>query len=164
VGAHDHSATPLPAGGASASAVGPGEGRVIQFGPVRLTVKEDGARTRGTLAIVEFAADGPFPSPPPHVHREHEEGFYVLEGELEFAVGEDKVRAPAGTFVMVPIGVPHTFGNPHGAPVRVLATFSPDFYLRYFDEIAPLFASDPPDPAAAGQVMARYATEAVPRR
>jgi mannose-6-phosphate isomerase-like protein (cupin superfamily) len=164
VAAHDHPATPLPAGAAGASAVGPGEGRVIQLGQVRLTVKEDGSRTRGTLAIVEFAAEGTFPSPPPHVHREHEEGFYVLEGELEFTVGEDKVRAPAATFVMVPIGVPHTFGNPHGAPVRVLGTFSPDFYLRYFDEVAPLFVSGRPDPTAVGQVMAGYATEAVPMR
>jgi mannose-6-phosphate isomerase-like protein (cupin superfamily) len=157
---HEHPATPdRPSPGAAAA--GPGEGREIRIGQLRLMVKEDGSRTRGTLAIGEFAAEGAFQSPPPHLHREHEEGFYVLEGELEFTVGDRKLHAPAGTFVMVPIGVPHTFANPHEAPVRFLVTFTPDFYLRYFEEVAPLFASGRPDPAAVGRIMARYATEAV---
>jgi quercetin dioxygenase-like cupin family protein len=141
--------------------LGPGGGRVVQLGPLRMTVKEDGSRTRGTLAMVEFAAQGAFVSPPPHIHREHEEGFYVLEGELEFTVDGQKLRAPAGSFVMVPTGVAHTFANPYDAPVRFLTTFTPDFYLRYFEEVAPLFAGGRPDPAAVGQIMARYATDAV---
>ena len=157
---HEHPTSPnRPA--TAASAVGPGEGQTIEIGQVRLTVKEDGSRTRGTLAVVEFAAEAAFHSPPLHLHYEHEEGFYVLEGELEFTVGDQKLRAPAGTFVMVPIGVPHSFANLYDAPVRFLGTFTPDFYLRYFEEVAPLFASGPPDPAALSQVMARYATEAV---
>ena len=65
-----------------------------------------------------------------------------------------------GGWVMVPIGVPHTFGNARTERVRFLATMSPDFYVRYFDEIAPLFSDGPPDPKAVGQIMARYATDA----
>jgi oxalate decarboxylase/phosphoglucose isomerase-like protein (cupin superfamily) len=87
-------------------------------------------------------------------------GFYILEGELEFTVGAERIVAPAGTWVMVPIGVTHTFGNARAERVRFLATMSPDFYVRYFEEIAPLFAAGPPDPAAVGEIMARYATEA----
>jgi oxalate decarboxylase/phosphoglucose isomerase-like protein (cupin superfamily) len=112
------------------------------------------------MAILEFEAQGAFPSPVPHFHREHEEGFYVLEGELEFTVGGERIVAPAGTWVMVPIGVHHTFGNARAGRVRFLATMSPDFYVRYFDEIAPLFATGRPDPKAVGEIMARYATEA----
>ena len=54
--------------------------------------------------------------PDPHVHREHVDSFYVLEGELVFGVGSrlDKVRAPAGTFVSVPQNVVHTFANKSG--------------------------------------------------
>jgi len=126
-----------------------------------MMVKEDGSRTRGTLAVIEFEAPGPFPSPVPHAHRNHEEGFYVLEGELEFTVGTEKILAPAGTWVMVPIGVPHTFGNARSEGVRFLATMSPDFYVHYFEEIAPLFAAGRPDPRAVGQIMARYATDAI---
>src|SRR3954452_19047803 len=124
-----------------------------------MTVKEDGSRTRGTLAVLEFEASGAFPSPVPHFHRNHEEGFYVLEGELEFTVGSETIAAPAGTWVMVPIGVPHTFRNARSEPVRFLGTMSPDLYVHYFEEISPLFASGHPDPKAIGEIMARYHTE-----
>jgi mannose-6-phosphate isomerase-like protein (cupin superfamily) len=161
VSAHDHPGFSLD-GDAQVSVVRPGEGHVVELGPIRMTVKEDGSRTRGTLAVIEFEAPGVFPSPVPHVHRNHEEGFYILEGELEFTVGTEKIVAPAGTFVMVPIGVPHTFGNARSEPVRFVATMSPDFYVRYFEEIAPLFAAGRPDSKAVGQIMARYATEPLP--
>ena len=51
--------------------------------------------------------------PGPHVHRAHVDAFYVVEGELRFGVDPDvePVRAPAGTFVLVPPGVVHTFAN-----------------------------------------------------
>jgi mannose-6-phosphate isomerase-like protein (cupin superfamily) len=144
-----------------ANIVLPGEGRVIELGPLRLTVKEAGERTRGTLALVELEASTTFHSPPPHIHRAHEEGFYVLDGELEITTGGKKVRAKPGTFVMVPIGVPHTFGNATREPVRFLCTISPYHYVRYFEEVAPLFAAGAPDARAVGAIMARYATEVV---
>ena len=56
-------------------------------------------------------------APHPHIHHAHEEGFYILEGELEFVVGTQTVRAGQGSFVMVPIGVAHTFSNPMERPV-----------------------------------------------
>jgi mannose-6-phosphate isomerase-like protein (cupin superfamily) len=102
----------------AANVVLPGHGRVIEIGPLRLTVKEAGERTRGVLALVELEASTTFHSPPPHVHRAHEEGFYVLDGTLEVTAGTEKVHATPGTFVMVPIGVPHTFGNATSGPVR----------------------------------------------
>jgi mannose-6-phosphate isomerase-like protein (cupin superfamily) len=49
--------------------------------------------------------------PEPHVHREHVDAFYVLDGELIFAFGPEQVEAgaPAGTFVSVPQNVVHSF-------------------------------------------------------
>jgi mannose-6-phosphate isomerase-like protein (cupin superfamily) len=49
----------------------------------------------------------------PHIHREHVDSFFVLEGELVFGVGPEveDVRAPAGTFVSVPQNVVHSFRN-----------------------------------------------------
>jgi mannose-6-phosphate isomerase-like protein (cupin superfamily) len=51
--------------------------------------------------------------PEPHVHREHVDSFFVLEGELVFGLGPDveEVLAPEGTFVSVPQNVVHTFKN-----------------------------------------------------
>jgi len=159
---HDSSRTSRPSVATpQANIVLPGEGRVIELGSLRMTVKESGGRTRGTLALVEFSAAGAFHSPPPHIHREHEEGFYVLDGELELTAGTETIRAKPGTFVMVPIGVAHTFGNATSEPVRFLATLSPDHYVHYFEEIVPLFAAGAPDPKAVAAIMARYATEVV---
>jgi quercetin dioxygenase-like cupin family protein len=47
------------------------------------------------------------PGPRPHIHRDHEEAFYVLEGELTVRVGTRTITAPAGSFVMVPRDVTH---------------------------------------------------------
>lgn len=51
--------------------------------------------------------------PDPHVHQQHTDAFYVLEGELCFSLGPEvePVQAPAGTFVTVPPEVVHTFAN-----------------------------------------------------
>ena len=42
-----------------------------------------------------------------HVHREHAESLYVLEGELELTVDGEVIRAVEGTWLQVPAGVAH---------------------------------------------------------
>jgi quercetin dioxygenase-like cupin family protein len=42
-----------------------------------------------------------------HVHREHLEGIYVLEGALEVTLDGTPVRAAAGTWIAIPPGVRH---------------------------------------------------------
>ena len=137
-----------------------GEGRSITMGPIHLTVLEDGTNTRGTMAIAEFTFPPHSPSPFPHVHHAHEEGFYVLEGELEFNVHGETIRASAGSFVMVPIGVPHTFSNPGENSARFLNTFTPPQYIHYFEEMSELVSrSGPPTLEQGRALMARYDTE-----
>lgn len=51
-----------------------------------------------------------------HVHEQYEEVFYVLEGEVEYRLGEGWTVAPAGTTVCVPRGVVHAFRNASQAP------------------------------------------------
>jgi quercetin dioxygenase-like cupin family protein len=65
--------------------------------------------------------------PDPHVHRVHTDAFYVVEGDLRFGLGADvaPVRAPAGTFVLVPPHVIHTFVNESAAAVRWLNFHAP---------------------------------------
>src|SRR4051812_5855396 len=51
--------------------------------------------------------------PDPHVHREHVDAFYLLEGELVFALGpeQERITVGAGSFVAAPENVVHSFGN-----------------------------------------------------
>jgi quercetin dioxygenase-like cupin family protein len=71
-----------------------------------------------------------------HVHREHTDAFYVLEGELTFAVGPgaDTISLPAGGFVAVPPNVVHSFANEGSADACWLNFHAPDTgfaaYLR----------------------------------
>lgn len=142
----------------TAITVPPGGGRTARVGPLTVTWKEEGAATGGRLAVGEVELPPGF-SPPAHVHREHEEGFYVLAGDVEFQVGDQTIRATPGVWVLVPIGVPHTFANPGSTPARFLMTLSPNRYVGYFDEVGQLFQAGPPAPADILAVMARYATE-----
>ena len=120
-------------------------------------------RTRGALGIAEFEVPPQSHDvPPPHVHHGHEEGFYILEGELEFVVGMGAVRAGQGSLVMVPIGVAHSFRNLTDRPARFLGTFTPRRYLSYFEELSQLHqATGSPSLRQFAELMARYDTEVV---
>src|SRR5215208_4930908 len=97
------------------------------------------------------------PGPLPHLHRDHEEAFYVLEGELTVRVGARKITAPEGSFVVIPRGVVHQPSNPGTEPTRVLLIFSPAGMDHFFEEAAegriPLQAG-PTDPEIQEKVKA----------
>lgn len=146
----------------SAIVLKPGEGRTISLGSLQMVVQEDGTHTRGTLGIAEFEVPPHAPTPPPHIHHAHEEGFYILEGELEFLAGTQSVRASQGTLVMVPIGAVHTFSNPTDKPARFLNTFTPPLYIGYFEEMSKLIQADNAlSQHQFAELMARYDTEVV---
>ncbi len=70
------------------------------------TVKASAKHTGGSFEVIESVGSG---GPPPHVHREREEAFYVLEGALNFVLGDDRFEAGPGSFVFVPRGTRHGF-------------------------------------------------------
>lgn len=82
----------------------------------------------------------------PHVHREHADGFYVLSGEIAVRLGaeQEPVIARAGTLVLIPAGVTHSFDNDSAGEARFLNFHAPDGgfaqYLRTredFDQFDP---------------------------
>jgi quercetin dioxygenase-like cupin family protein len=44
-----------------------------------------------------------------HTHADHVDSFYVLEGEIEFLLGDERVVAGPGTWVAAPVGAVHGF-------------------------------------------------------
>jgi quercetin dioxygenase-like cupin family protein len=60
-----------------------------------------------------------------HVHSREAESFYVLEGQVVFQLGQIRQIAPAGTFVNLPVGVPHCFRNETSSVARLLITVAP---------------------------------------
>ena len=65
------------------------------------------------------------PIAPLHVHDRDDEAWYVLEGTLGFHRGDELVDAPAGTAVLVPAGMPHSFWNAGPGPTRYVLVMTP---------------------------------------
>jgi quercetin dioxygenase-like cupin family protein len=118
---------------------------------------------RPEIAITWSRYAGGERGPDLHVHREHTDAFYVLEGELTFAVGPaaEPIRVAAGGFVAVPPDVVHAFANESGAEARWLNLHAPDMgfaaYMRALRDGAPV-GFDSFDPPADG---GRPAAEAI---
>lgn len=76
------------------------------------------------------------PSPPLHLHRRTDEGFYVLQGALCLLIeDETRVHGP-GEFALVRRGQRHSFWNP-GEEAAVYLTFiSPAGFEAYFAELS----------------------------
>jgi quercetin dioxygenase-like cupin family protein len=80
---------------------------------------------RDELALIEFALEPGFEGPSAHAHDDHVDSFYVLEGEVDFLVGDEWMRLPAGSFVAAPTGVTHAFATHDGQRARLLNIHAP---------------------------------------
>ena len=138
--------------------VGPHDGKELP-NPIggRMVVKVRDEDTGGAYSIHDNTIPPGSQGPRPHIHRRHEETFYVLEGELAVRVGSRTITAPAGSFVVVPRGEVHQPSNPRPEPTRVLLMFSPAGMDRFFQEAAerrmPLQAA-PTDPEVLEELAA----------
>lgn len=112
----------------------PGEGRTIGVvGDIYrfLAIGED---TDGRYALME-AIVPPGGGPPPHIHSREEEGFYILEGEITFQLGEERFVAVAGTFANMPVGSLHSFKNESSKPAKMLISVAPAGLEKMFFEV-----------------------------
>ena len=111
----------------------PGEGELLSKPHRELWVKA----LIPELNLGEYSVGPEYKGAGPHYHERHADSFYVLEGELEFQVDGETVRAPAGTSVVIPPGVVHAFTNPGLGPARFLNIHTPESafveYLRARD-------------------------------
>jgi len=136
----------------------PNEGKGVKLAGQPMTFLVTGSDTRHT-SMFEWTIPPGF-STGLHVHRVQEETFYVLEGECDWQVGNERVRAVPGTYLFLPPGVPHNIGNASDRIARVLMTVSPPGHERYFEELAETVArGGAADPAVIAELRARYDTD-----
>jgi len=113
----------------------------------------DGA-VASAVEIWEHEGSGP----PKHVHAEHDEIWYVLQGQFRFVLGDAELIARAGDVVVGPRGVPHTFCA-ETTDARMIDIHSPGGFERFFVQAGtPAAALVPPEPtqvAAPEQLRAR---------
>jgi quercetin dioxygenase-like cupin family protein len=140
--------------------------RYLWFLSNLVAVRLGGSETGGRYALVEVAGP-PGDQPPLHLHREDDEIFHVLEGEMTLhQAGEAPRKLGAGETAFASRGVPHTYVVDSDEPARWLVLSAP----ARFDALVEEFAepaerpelptpSAPPDFARLVEICARYGVE-----
>jgi mannose-6-phosphate isomerase-like protein (cupin superfamily) len=141
-----------------------GDGEAFWFLGNLVTLKTTGAQTRGKLTVAEFVNPPGF-APPLHRHTEEDECFYILSGTAEFHCDGHVLPAGPGDFVMLPVGLAHTFIVGGDQPLRVLQITTPSGFEHFAAEVGRpaterrLPDPSPVDPAELGHAAARHAIE-----
>lgn len=132
---------------------------VINVGPIKLEVLEDGTNTDRRLAAVRIHVPAHTPGPAQHWHQMHDETFLVEKGTATFTSREDKIVANEGDYIIVPTCSPHTFANETDEELVLYNTFSPAFYIDYFRVMAVMAQKEGKlTKEIAKEAMERYAT------
>ncbi len=135
----------------------PGYGHSTSMGGLGVVYKFYGEQTGGALSVVEHPVLPKGFAGPPHTHSREDEVSYILEGEINFLIGDELIHAPAGSYVFKPRNIPHTFWNPNDKPAQIIEIITPAGLEKYFEEVAPAFAHDgPPDAHMIIQTAAKY--------
>lgn len=135
--------------------VRPGEGRSVDLGVVRMRVLigSDDVPAKG-FTLTEFAGtEGAWTVP--HLHREMEESFFVLDGTFTFLVGEEHHETTAGSYLLVPRGTAHAISAGSGGG-RVLVLMVPGGLEHMFFELGTLPPNAIRDPDIRAAISARY--------
>lgn len=126
----------------------PGEGRAYEMGPIRAVFKADGTESAGRYSISEWWLEPRTTGPGAHSHAQ-DDVFYVLEGTMSIMIGDQWMDAPAGSFVLVPAGVPHDFENRGNVRSGVLNISAPGGFEPAMPGIRNWFLQHPPGEPAA---------------
>lgn len=117
----------------------------------------DGDKTRGTMSVflIEAPAGAGVPA---HTHSIEDEGFVVLEGEIEGTRRGKAFRLRAGEALYSASGEEHSFRNPGPGEARLLVITRPAGFERFFAEMDREVGSQggEPDMALASRIIAKY--------
>jgi mannose-6-phosphate isomerase-like protein (cupin superfamily) len=103
-------------------------------------------RDEGLACIAGYSVLEPGAGAPLHMHKDVDEIFILLEGTLDFRLGEERRLVEANHTIAIPAGVPHAFTAVGPTPVRMF-TFMPR--NRAIAEATTYFEGAPPP--GAGQ-------------
>jgi mannose-6-phosphate isomerase-like protein (cupin superfamily) len=137
------------------------EGQPLWFLGSLTLVKATGGQTHGAFGLVEQLLPPGFSSPW-HLHHREDEAFYVVEGEMTFICGNDRVKAGPGAYVYGPRGVPHGFRVEGSSPARLLLLNAPAGFEQFVVEMSEpasgfvLPVASPPDMGKLIALAAKY--------
>jgi quercetin dioxygenase-like cupin family protein len=139
--------------------LGTGQGKSFWLLADKLTFKVDGSDTNGAFTVIELHA-GPNVGPPPHIHRNADESFFILDGTFDFSLAGQPFTAGPGSFVHLPKGVVHTHKAGGGASARALVIQSPAGVEQFVEELGtPTGDSTAPPPPPDVERIVRVARQ-----
>jgi quercetin dioxygenase-like cupin family protein len=139
-----------------------GAGEAIPGPGVEMLFKVVGGDTGGRLSLQEFVLAPGGPAVRPHIHWEHDEYFYVVEGELTVHTGDGETTVGPGGLLAAVRGSVHGFRNASDNLVKALCVFSPAGYENYFREVHEAIASgEAMTDARMAELRSKYASETV---
>ncbi len=118
-----------------------GQGRVYPCGGMTAVFKADENETNERYSISEWWLEPQADGPGAHLHADHDEVFYVLEGTTSILVGDNWIQAERGTFIRVPANTLHDFRNQTDQKTGVLNFFIPGGFERNMPAIVSWFAN-----------------------
>lgn len=112
---------------------GSGAMHAVDLGRPGWTMLISGDLTNGAFELFEEVRTLES-GPPPHVHRDRDEAFHVLQGRYVFVRDREEVRLEAGDSIFVPRGTRHAYRTLE-APSRTIIVVAPAGLEGFFREM-----------------------------
>jgi quercetin dioxygenase-like cupin family protein len=136
------------------------EGQALWFLSTLVIVKATGEQTGAAFGLIDNLMPAGFASPY-HMHRNEDESFYVVEGEMTFYVGDERVKGGL-EHSSSERGIPHGFEVNGTEPARILLQNYPAGFEGFPMEVGEpakelaLPPAEPPDMERLMEIAARY--------
>ena len=114
----------------------------IKLGGAPNDCKVSAQDTDGALCVFEFTSPGKG-GPPRHIHHDQDEWIYVMDGEFDFQIGEERFRARPGESVFAPRKVAHVWACVSDKPGKIMNVFQPAGNMEAFFREIGKFRSRP---------------------
>jgi quercetin dioxygenase-like cupin family protein len=113
--------------------LGRDEGDAIWMFDALDTIKAGARETGGAVSVVEYL-DFEGSSVPVHVNERWDSGFYVIDGDYTFVIGEESVATASGAWVFVPRNTAHGW-RCESARGRVLRVATPAGLEAFYRDV-----------------------------
>jgi len=121
--------------GNNISTIDNGQGKSLSVVGDTYRILISGEQANNAYAVIDMLVP-PSGGPGPHAHKDIQEMFYVVEGEIEFKMEGGKYIAKKGSFVNIPRGgAIHCFKNTTDKIVHLLCTVVPAGLDAFFQKI-----------------------------
>jgi mannose-6-phosphate isomerase-like protein (cupin superfamily) len=131
-----------------------GQGQIVDLGIAKMRLLAAADQTGKTFGLAEFTGkEGAWTVP--HVHRQLEESFFIIDGRFTFTIADETVEAGPGDYLLVSAMTPHVFEAQSGGGT-ILVLWVPGGLEQMFIELSQLSPDALRDPKTRAEVASRH--------